>query len=130
MSHELALDEKGEQGNPLKETESFEVQKPNELKVLSPRYKLLDEIYTPHDMKKLEMEDLEKLAQEIRNFLILNLSRTGGHLAPNLGIVEITLALHKVFSFPRDELIFDVGHQAYVHKILTGRKDLFSTLRK
>jgi 1-deoxy-D-xylulose-5-phosphate synthase len=76
------------------------------------------------------MEDLEKLAQEIRNFLILNLSRTGGHLAPNLGIVEITLALHKVFSFPRDELIFDVGHQAYVHKILTGRKDLFSTLRK
>ena len=93
------------------------------------RLPLLDNIHSPMDIRGLELSELENLADEVRKFLISSLSRTGGHLAPNLGIVEITLALHKVFQIPRDEVIFDVGHQAYVHKILTGRRHLFKTLR-
>lgn len=91
---------------------------------------LLDQINDPQHIKQLTVPELEQLAGEIREFLIRNLSQTGGHLAPNLGVVELTLALHYWLDSPRDKLIFDVGHQSYVHKILTGRKDRFDTLRK
>ena len=91
---------------------------------------LLDNINTLDDFKKLNKKDLPSLAEDIRDFLIDNISKTGGHLAPNLGVVELTVALHYVFNSPEDKIIFDVGHQCYVHKILTGRKDKFSTLRK
>jgi len=91
---------------------------------------LLDQVNKPEDIKNLNLVQLEELAQEIRQFLIEKLSITGGHLAPNLGVVELTLALHYLLDSPRDKIIFDVGHQSYVHKILTGRKDRFDTLRK
>ncbi len=91
---------------------------------------LLDNINSPKDLKKLTKEDLVRLSVEIREFLIHNVSKTGGHIAPSLGVVELTLALHKVFDLPKDKIIWDVGHQSYVHKILTGRKDQFSTLRQ
>lgn len=91
---------------------------------------LLNQINSPTDLKKLNGSELETLAEQIRGFLIENLSKTGGHLAPNLGVVELTLALHYFFDSPKDKFIFDVGHQSYVHKILTGRKDRFGTLRK
>lgn len=91
---------------------------------------LLEQINRPEDLKRLSLTELETLAGEIRQFLIEKLSVTGGHLAPNLGVVELTIALHSMFHSPYDKLIFDVGHQAYVHKILTGRKDKFDTLRK
>ena len=90
---------------------------------------LLDGINSPADLKKLSGEQLEELAEEIRTFLIDEVSRTGGHLGPNLGVVELTIALHRVFDSPRDPFIWDTGHQSYVHKILTGRKD-FSGLRQ
>lgn len=92
--------------------------------------KMLDTINWPKDIKKLSFEQLKHLAKEIRNFLIDSVSETGGHLASNLGVVELTLALHKVFSTPEDKIIWDVGHQSYIHKILTGRKENFSTLRQ
>jgi len=91
---------------------------------------LLEKINSPEDLKKCKVQQLPQLAQEIRTFLVENLSKTGGHLAPNLGVVELTLALHYVFNSPKDKLIWDVGHQAYVHKMLTGRMDQFSTLRQ
>jgi 1-deoxy-D-xylulose-5-phosphate synthase len=91
---------------------------------------LLEQINRPEDLKRLSMAELETLAGEIRHFLIEKLSVTGGHLAPNLGVVELTIALHTIFHSPYDKLIFDVGHQAYVHKILTGRREQFDTLRK
>lgn len=91
---------------------------------------LLSTINSPEDVKKLNSEQLIQLAAEIRKMLINVISKTGGHLAPNLGVVELTLALHKVFSTPHDKLIFDVGHQAYIHKIITGRKERFATLRQ
>lgn len=91
---------------------------------------LLEQINAPSDIKKLSVEQLNLLAEEIRQFLIENLSTTGGHFGSNLGAVELTLALHQTFDSPRDKFIWDVGHQAYVHKILTGRKHLFPTLRK
>lgn len=91
---------------------------------------LLDKIDSPIDLKKLTIPDLPHLAEEIRQFLIQKLSATGGHLAPNLGVVELTLALHYMYDSPVDKLVFDVGHQAYVHKILTGRKERFDTLRQ
>ncbi len=91
--------------------------------------KLLNDGLCPEDVKKLDIQQLRRLSGEIREFLIENISRTGGHLASNLGVVELTVALHKVFSSPRDKIIFDVGHQAYVHKILTGRCSRFPTLR-
>lgn len=93
-------------------------------------YELLDNINTPDDIKKLDIIQLEKLSEEIRKFLISKVSVTGGHLASNLGVVELTLSLHKVFSTPCDKIIWDVGHQSYVHKIVTGRKALFDTLRQ
>lgn len=89
----------------------------------------LENINSPEDIKKLSVSELNELAQEIRDYLIEVTSKNGGHLAPNLGVVELTLALHKVFSTPKDKLIFDVGHQAYVHKIITGRREWFKTLR-
>ncbi|WCN38939.1 1-deoxy-D-xylulose-5-phosphate synthase [Aneurinibacillus uraniidurans] len=91
---------------------------------------MLATINSPQDVKKLSLPQLSKLAGEIREFLIKNLSATGGHLAPNLGVVELTLALHYVYNSPQDKLIWDVGHQAYVHKMLTGRTGQFDTLRQ
>ncbi|WP_036708850.1 1-deoxy-D-xylulose-5-phosphate synthase [Paenibacillus pinihumi] len=91
---------------------------------------LIEKINDPKDLKQLHLEQLPQLAEEIREFLIGNLSMTGGHLAPNLGVVELTLILHYLYDSPNDKIIFDVGHQSYVHKILTGRKDRFDTLRK
>lgn len=90
---------------------------------------LLDAINSPADLKKLSADQLVELASEIRAFLIEEVSRTGGHLGPNLGVVELTIALHRVFDSPRDPFIWDTGHQSYVHKLLTGRKD-FSGLRQ
>ncbi|NIK21011.1 1-deoxy-D-xylulose-5-phosphate synthase [Paenibacillus lupini] len=91
---------------------------------------LLDQINGPQDLKDFSLEELEQLSEEIRQFLIEKLSVTGGHLAPNLGVVELTLVLHYLFDSPKDKFLFDVGHQSYVHKILTGRKDRFDTLRE
>lgn len=91
---------------------------------------LLDQINQPSDLKRLTKEQLEPLSAEIRQFLIEKLAVTGGHLASNLGIVELTIALHYFCDSPKDKMIFDVGHQAYVHKILTGRKERFDTLRQ
>lgn len=91
---------------------------------------LLEQINQPSDLKRLTKEELPVLAEEIRQFLIEKLAVTGGHLASNLGVVELTLVLHYLYDSPRDKMIFDVGHQAYVHKILTGRKDRFDTLRQ
>lgn len=93
-------------------------------------YELLDKIEKPEDVKKLSVSELTKLASELRHFIIDRVSQNGGHLAPNLGTVELTLALYSVFNFPQDKLVWDVGHQAYTHKILTGRKEAFATLRK
>lgn len=90
---------------------------------------LLRAVQSPADLKSLKGEDLPQLAQEIRDYLVAAVSRTGGHLGPNLGVVELTMALHRVFDSPADTLIFDTGHQAYVHKLLTGRQD-FSHLRQ
>ncbi|SHE11139.1 1-deoxy-D-xylulose-5-phosphate synthase [Chlamydia abortus] len=91
---------------------------------------MLELVNQPEDLKRLSVAELEILADEIRQFLIEKLSVTGGHLAPNLGVVELTLAMHYLFDSPKDKFIYDVGHQSYVHKILTGRKDQFHTLRK
>jgi 1-deoxy-D-xylulose-5-phosphate synthase len=93
-------------------------------------YPLLDNISTPAQLKKLPLKELPLLAAEIRNFLIENVTQTGGHLASNLGVVELTLALHYVFSLPQDKIIWDVGHQCYVHKLLTARRPLFPKLRQ
>jgi 1-deoxy-D-xylulose-5-phosphate synthase len=90
---------------------------------------LLSEVRGPADLKQLPPEQLPLLAAEIRDFLVEKVSRTGGHLGPNLGVVELTLALHRVFDSPRDRLVFDTGHQAYVHKIVTGRQEAFDLLR-
>lgn len=92
--------------------------------------KLLDKINSPSDLKGLSDKELTALSSEIREFLIDTISKTGGHLASNLGTVELTVALHSVFDSPKDKIIFDVGHQSYTHKVLTGRKDGFATLRK
>ena len=92
--------------------------------------RLLDGIRSPADVKALREEDLPQLAQEVRDELIKVLSQTGGHLGPNLGVVELTIALHRVFDTPRDRFVMDVSHQGYVHKMLTGRLDRFSTMRQ
>ena len=91
---------------------------------------LLESIHSPADVKKLNPTQLDELAEQIRAFLIQTLSKTGGHLGPNLGVVELTLALHYVFDTPVDKFVFDVSHQAYIHKILTGRRDRFETIRQ
>lgn len=92
--------------------------------------KFLDDIHSSADIKKLNIPELEVLAGEIRQFLINNISKSGGHLSSNLGTVELTLALHKVFDFSADKIVWDVGHQSYTHKIITGRKDSFDSLRQ
>src|SRR5580698_3179885 len=91
---------------------------------------LLESIHSPADLKRLSFAQMAELADEIRAFLIQTLSKTGGHLGPNLGVVELTLALHSVFNTPEDKILFDVSHQAYIHKILTGRRDRLETIRQ
>ena len=93
-------------------------------------YKYLDKVNSPNDIKMMTTNEIELLAKDIRKFLVRSISQTGGHLASNLGIVELTLALHKVFNSPKDKIVWDVGHQSYVHKIITGRKEDFVSLRK
>lgn len=92
-------------------------------------YRFLNRIQSPSDLRELDESDMPVLASEIRAFLIKSVEETGGHLASNLGVVELTLALHRTFDFSHDRLIFDVGHQCYIHKLITGRKEQFSTLR-
>src|SRR2546430_5812477 len=92
--------------------------------------RLLDGIRSPADIKALREQDLPQLAQEVRDELIGILSQTGGHLGPNLGVVELTIALHRVFTTPKDRFVMDVSHQGYVHKLFTGRLDRFSTMRQ
>lgn len=91
---------------------------------------ILERVLTPRDLKKLNMAELRALSREIRSYLIKTVASNGGHLAPNLGVVELTLALHYVLDLPGDKVIWDVGHQSYIHKLLTGRRDLFPTLRQ
>jgi len=91
---------------------------------------ILEKIHSPEDVKALDRKELPVLCQELRQFLIESVSKTGGHLASNLGTVELTVAIHRVFDTSKDRLVFDVGHQSYVHKALTGRRELFSTLRQ
>src|ERR1700757_1061123 len=105
----------------MKKLDSFE--EPSEMRIL-------DTINSPWDLKRLEEGRLPQLAQEIRDELITVLSQVGGHLGPNLGVVELTIALHRVFTTPKDKLVFDVSHQGYVHKLLTGRRDRFKTIRQ
>lgn len=92
--------------------------------------KILDNINSPQDLKKLNLNEKEKLADELREELINKVSKTGGHLASNLGVVELTIGLHSVFNTPDDKIIWDVGHQTYIHKILTGRRSKMNTLRQ
>ena len=91
---------------------------------------ILETIHSPADVKALDKQQIPILCQELRHFLLEQVSRTGGHLASNLGAVELTVAIHRVFDTQEDRLVFDVGHQCYVHKALTGRRELFSTLRQ
>ncbi len=91
---------------------------------------LLDRIQSPQDLKSFNLLELERLCQEIREEIISVVSQSGGHLASNLGVIELTVALHYVFEAPRDKIIWDVGHQSYCHKILTGRREQFKTLRQ
>lgn len=91
---------------------------------------LLDSLNFPKDLKNLSDSDTEILSKEIRQFLIESVSKTGGHLSSNLGVVELTLSLMKSFDFEKDKIVWDVGHQSYVYKILTGRKDGFKNLRQ
>ncbi|WP_347243873.1 1-deoxy-D-xylulose-5-phosphate synthase N-terminal domain-containing protein, partial [Thermogutta sp.] len=91
---------------------------------------LLQTIDSPKDLKRLSVKELENLAKEIRRVIIETTACTGGHLAPNLGVVELTLALHYVFDAPNDRIVWDVGHQCYTHKLITGRRDRFHTLRQ
>ena len=89
----------------------------------------LSDIHGPEDVKKLSLTECDALAKEIRQTIIDTVSRQGGHLASNLGNVELTIALHRAFESPKDKILFDVGHQVYTHKLLTGRQDMFGTLR-
>lgn len=93
-------------------------------------YKFLDKVNNVQDLKCLSIDELPDLCDDIRSFITDKVAKNGGHLAPNLGIVELTVALHYMFDSPKDKIIFDVGHQCYTHKILTGRKNEFDTLRK
>ncbi|MGH9394144.1 MAG: 1-deoxy-D-xylulose-5-phosphate synthase N-terminal domain-containing protein, partial [Terriglobales bacterium] len=93
-------------------------------------YRYLSAINSPDDLKKIPRAELPRVAEELRDFMIATVSKVGGHLASSLGVVELTLALHYLFDAPRDKIVWDVGHQAYGHKILTGRRDRFPTLRQ
>lgn len=101
-----------------------------ELQDLSANYKILPKINSPNDLKQLSIRELEILASEIREFIIDTISKVGGHLGASLGVVELTLAVHYVFDTPKDKIIWDTGHQGYVHKIITGRRDVFHTIRQ
>ena len=90
----------------------------------------IEKIKSPADLRALDQDQLEELCREIREFLVDAVSRTGGHLGSNLGAVELTIAVHRVFESPRDVILWDTGHQAYVHKLVTGRADMFSSLRQ
>ena len=92
--------------------------------------RILDGIDSPEQLRALTIPQMEQLAQEIRREIIEKVSVRGGHLAPNLGVVELTMALHYVFNTPEDQLVWDIGHQAYVHKLLTGRRERFHTIRQ
>ena len=107
-----------------------EMEKMDMKKVPLPEKSLLEQLDLPGDLKKLDMAQCQELCQEIRNLLIETVSKTGGHLASNLGAVELTVAMHRVFTSPEDKFVWDVGHQCYTHKILTGRLNAFSTLRQ
>jgi len=96
----------------------------------SNKYPLLDTLESPDDLRRLERGQLQCVAAELRDFLLESVSQSGGHLAAGLGTVELTVAIHYVFDTPEDKLIWDVGHQAYPHKILTGRRDRIRTLRQ
>ena len=91
---------------------------------------VLDRITGPRDLRDLDDAELDELATEIRDFLVAKCARNGGHLGPNLGAVELTIALHRVFDSPRDRVVWDTGHQAYVHKLLTGRREGFDLLQE
>ena len=93
-------------------------------------YKVLSKIKSPNDVKRLNEDDIPKLCTEIREKLVETVSVNGGHLSPNLGVVELTVALHRSFNFPKDSIVWDVGHQSYTHKLLTGRYESFDTLRR
>ena len=93
-------------------------------------FNLLDSIQSPVDLRKLNRDELALLASQLRTFLVESVAKTGGHLASNLGVVELTIALHYVFNTPDDRLVWDVGHQTYPHKILTGRREAMANLRK
>jgi 1-deoxy-D-xylulose-5-phosphate synthase len=93
-------------------------------------YPLLETIHSPADLRRLPRTELKRLATELREFLLQSVSQTGGHLSSNLGTVELTIALHYVFNTPEDRLVWDVGHQTYPHKILTGRRERMPTLRQ
>ena len=93
-------------------------------------YPLLERIQAPGDVKLLSEQELPELCEEIRQFLIQSVTATGGHLSSNLGVVELTVALHRMLDFPQDKLLFDVGHQCYTHKLLTGRRAGFAALRQ
>ena len=97
---------------------------------MTQNYKFLDSINFPSDLRKISEEDLQKVSDEVRKEMISAVSETGGHLGAGLGVVELTVALHYVFDTPNDKLIWDVGHQSYPHKILTGRKNKIRTLRQ
>ncbi|MDY5934436.1 MAG: 1-deoxy-D-xylulose-5-phosphate synthase N-terminal domain-containing protein, partial [Oscillospiraceae bacterium] len=94
------------------------------------KIKYLDKIHSPQDLKNLDSSEYDGLAQEIRDVLIETVSKNGGHLASNLGAVELTIAIHLMFNSPSDRIVWDVGHQAYTHKLLTGRYDVFDTIRQ
>ena len=91
---------------------------------------ILQSINSPTDLKKIPAAQIPALAKEVREFLIDRVSKTGGHLGPNLGVVELTIAIHRVFDSPKDSIVWDTGHQSYVHKMFTGRLDQFNDLRK
>ena len=91
---------------------------------------MLESIHSPSDVKRLNSTQTRQLCDELRTFLVRSVAKTGGHLASNLGVVELTVAIHRVFDTSRDRLVFDVGHQCYVHKILTGRREQMDTLRQ
>src|SRR4030066_282449 len=91
---------------------------------------ILDRINSPSDLRLLDDKETLQLAQEVRHLMIETISRNGGHLASSLGTVELTIALHRVFNSPRDKIVWDVGHQSYAHKMLTGRREKFNTIRQ
>ena len=91
---------------------------------------LLDRIRSPKDLKELELQELTALSAELRSVILATVSENGGHLASNLGVVELTVALHRIFQVPEDRILWDVGHQSYVHKLLTGRQEAFDHLRQ